>query len=194
MLEIRKSWYRENVEAFAIAVVTILAIIIFIMQSFLVQGSSMDPTLADGERLIVNKFVYWFREPRQGEIVVLKPPNEPNRKYIKRIIAGSKDNESEVSVEIRDSKVYVNSVELIEPYFHGNIYSDYPRTTVPKGMFFVMGDNRNNSKDSRDSEVGFIPRQNIVGKAIFIFWPFFKIQALFMPKYQNGAYYYGSYE
>jgi signal peptidase I len=186
MLEIRKSWYRENVEAFAIAVVTILGIIIFIMQSFLVQGSSMDPTLADGERLIVNKFSYWFREPLQGEIVVLKPPNEPNRKYIKRIIAGP-----EQTVEIRNSKVYVDSVELIEPYFHGPIYSDYPRVTVPKGMFFVMGDNRNNSKDSRDSEVGFIPARNIVGKAVVVFWPIQKAQLFFMPKYQNGVYYSG---
>jgi signal peptidase I len=179
MLEIKKTEYRENVESFAIAVVTILFIIIFVIQSFLVSGTSMVPTLLDRERLIVNKFVYWFHAPQQGDIIVLKPPHD-TRKYIKRVIALPGQ-----SVEVKNSQVFVDGTELKEPYINEPIRQDYPFTYVPDGNIFVMGDNRNFSKDSRDPDVGFIPLKNVVGRAIFIFWPLTKVKILFEPKYSH---------
>jgi signal peptidase I len=125
MLEIKKSEYRENVEAFAIAVVTILFILIFIAQSFLVKGSSMDPTLQDGERLLVNKFTYKFTTPKTGEIIVFKYPGDPSKKFIKRVIGEPGD-----SVSIQDSKVYVNGRALAEPYILEKMDSDYEYVTL----------------------------------------------------------------
>jgi signal peptidase I len=179
MLEIKKTEYRENVESFAIAVVTILFIIIFVIQSFLVSGTSMVPTLLDRERLIVNKFIYWFDTPQRGDIIVLKPPHD-TRKYIKRVIALPGQ-----WIEVKNSKVYVDYQEIKEPYINEPIRQDYPLTYVPDGNIFVMGDNRNYSKDSRDPDVGFIPLKNVVGRAIFIFWPLTKVKILFEPNYDH---------
>ena len=177
MLEIKKTEYRENVESFAIAVVTILFIIIFVIQSFLVSGTSMVPTLLDRERLIVNKFIYWFATPQRGDVIVLKPPHD-TRKYIKRVIALPGQ-----SIEVKNSQVYVDGTALKEPYINEPTRQDYPLTYVPDGNIFVMGDNRNYSKDSRDPDVGFIPLKNVVGRAIFIFWPLTKVKILFEPNY-----------
>lgn len=182
MLEIRKSEYRENVEAFAIAVVTILFILIFVAQSFLVKGSSMDPTLQDGERLIVNKFIYKFRTPRTGEIIVFKYPGDLSKKFIKRVIGEPGD-----TVSIQNSKVYVNGRALDEPYILEKMDSDYEFVTVPEGTIFVLGDNRNGSRDSRYSDVGFVPLGNVVGRANLIFWPLNKVQILFNPHHQKDS-------
>jgi signal peptidase I len=182
MLEIKKSEYRENVEAFAIAVITILFIMIFIVQSFLVKGSSMEPTLWDGERLLVNKLIFRVRPPQTGDIIVLKYPKNPKVKYIKRVIAGP-----DQSVYIRDGKVYVDGIELKESYIKEKMTTDFDFVTVPERTVFAMGDNRNYSKDSRDPDVGFVPYDNLVGRAIFIFWPIPKVKVLFHPKYPKPA-------
>ena len=179
MLEIKKTEYRENVESFAIAVVTILFIIIFVIQSFLVSGTSMVPTLLDRERLIVNKFIYWFETPKMRDFIVLKPPHD-TRKYIKRVIGLPGDH-----VEIRDSKLYVNYRPINEPYINEKNLQDFQGTDVPYGTLFVMGDNRNYSKDSRDPDVSFIPLKNVVGRAILVFWPLNKVKILFEPKYEQ---------
>jgi signal peptidase I len=180
MFEIKKSEYRENVEAFAIAVLTILFIIIFIVQSFLVKGSSMDNTLHDGERLLVNKFIFRLRPPKTGDIIVLKYPKDPSKKFIKRVIGVPGDR-----VYIQNAKLYINGTEIKEPYIKEKMYQDYDFTEVPERTVFVMGDNRNCSKDSRDPDVGFVPYDNLVGKAIFIFWPLAKVQVLKIPKYPS---------
>ncbi|TCL53914.1 signal peptidase I [Hydrogenispora ethanolica] len=180
MLGIQKSEYRENIEAFAIAVLTILFIIIFVMQSFLVKGTSMEPTLRDGERLLVNKFIFQMRIPKTGDIIVLKYPKDPTKKFIKRVIAGPGQ-----TVYVQDSKLYVDGTELDEKYIKEKTFSNYDFQVVPEGTVFVMGDNRNGSKDSRDPDVGFVPLKNVVGKAFFIFWPPQKIQVLSIPKYKN---------
>jgi signal peptidase I len=176
MLEIKKSEYRENIEAFAIAVVSILFILIFIAQSFLVKGTSMDPTLQDGERLIVDKITYKFRSPKTGEIIVFKYPGDPSKKFIKRVIGEPGD-----SVSIRDSKLYVNYQPLEEPYILEKMESDYDNVEVPDGTLFVLGDNRNGSRDSRYPDVGFVPLKNVVGRADLIFWPLTKFKILFNP-------------
>ncbi len=182
MLEIKKSEYRENIEAFAIAVVTILFILVFVAQSFLVKGTSMDPTLQDGERLIVDKITYKFRTPKTGEIIVFKYPGDPSKKFIKRVIGEPGD-----SVSIRDSKLYVNYQSLDESYILEKMDSDYENVEVPNGTIFVLGDNRNGSRDSRYPDVGFVPLKNVVGKADLIFWPFTKVKILFNPHNKKDA-------
>lgn len=178
MLEFKKTEYRENIESFAIAVVTILFIIIFVSQSFLVKGSSMEPTIHEGERLIVNKFIFRLRKPVTGDIVVLKYPKDPSQKFIKRVIAGPSQ-----SVSIQDQKVVVDNHELNEPYIKEKPFQNYNFVVVPEGTVFVMGDNRNGSKDSRNPDVGFVPLKNLVGKAIFVFWPPQKMEIIINPKY-----------
>ena len=183
MFEIKKSEYRENVEAFAIAVLTILFIMVFVVQSFLVKGNSMDNTLQDGERLLVNKFIFKIRPPKIGDIIVLKYPKDPSKKFIKRVIGVPGDR-----IYIENSKLYLNGTEINEPYIKEKMYQDFEFVEVPERTVFVMGDNRNASKDSRDPDVGFVPYENLVGKAVFIFWPFHKIEAITNPKYPELGY------
>jgi signal peptidase I len=128
-----------------------------------VQGHSMMPTLKEGEYLIINKLSYYLEEPERGDIVVLHYPRDRSREYIKRIIGLPGDQ-----VEISNGQVRVNGVPLTEPYLNGTpTYSDQT-WEVPEDSFFVMGDNRNNSSDSRSWS--FLPRSDIVGKASVIYW------------------------
>lgn len=161
----KKSEPREIIEAFAGSVITILFIMIFIFQSYLVKGQSMEYTLHDGERLIVDKLTYRFREPRTGDIVVFKYPGDPKKKYIKRVIATEGQ-----TIEVRDMKVKVDGMTLEEPYIAEKTESGFDYAVVPKSTIFAMGDNRNRSSDSRSPDVGFVPRENIVGRAVFIYW------------------------
>lgn len=175
-----KSEIREYVEAFVIAVVLALFIITFIAQSFRVDGSSMEPSLHDGQRLIVDKLSYRFSTPRIGDIVVFRYPTDLQRMFIKRIIGVAGDE-----ILISDGSVYVNGIRLIENYINGPTYGAFARSygpvIVPANSFFVLGDNRLNSDDSRFPDVGFVPRENIIGRAIFVYWPLNDIQILRVP-------------
>ena len=178
-----KSELREYIEAFAIAILLALFIITFIAQSFLVQGQSMEPTLHNGERLLVDKLTYRFREPQRGEIIVFRYPSDPRRRFIKRIIGLPGDR-----LEIRDNVVYLNGRPLDEPYIKGPTYGEYPPVTVKPGHFFVLGDNRNNSEDSRYEDVGQVPRRNVGGRALLIYWPITRIGILRIPElFRNMA-------
>ncbi len=139
----------------------------------------MEPNFHTGERLIVNKLTYRFGNPERGEVLVFHATKDKD--YIKRVIAlpGEK-------VRVEGDQVYVNGQLLDEPYLkqaldeaakQGIPYNtrNYPEQTVPEGSIFVMGDNRSNSSDSRDSTVGFVKYEQIVGRADLIFWPFDKI-------------------
>ncbi|NLJ24079.1 MAG: signal peptidase I [Firmicutes bacterium] len=161
-----KSELREYLEAFGIAIVLALFIITFIAQSFVVQGRSMEPTLHNGQRLLVDKLTYRFRPPAAGEIVVFRYPADPRRKFIKRIIGTPGDE-----VMIRDTVVYVNGKPLDEPYINAPTYGDWGPRKVPAGRYFVLGDNRNNSDDSRFPDVGFVDRSLLMGRAIASYWP-----------------------
>lgn len=147
----------------------LLAVIIFLilqatMQSFVVVGSSMKPSLYDGQRLLINKVVYSLHEPEVGDVVVFEPPNNRQADYIKRIIALPGD-----TVEIKVGVVYVNGSPLDEPYIKDQpSYTLHPKE-VPENDYFVLGDNRNNSNDSHNGWT--VPRQNIVGKAWLAIWP-----------------------
>ncbi|NLA57291.1 MAG: signal peptidase I [Firmicutes bacterium] len=172
-----KSALREYLEAFVIAVVLALFIITFIAQSFIVQGRSMEPTLFDGERLLVDKLTYRFRPPRAGEIVVFRYPADPSRKFIKRIIGVPGDE-----IMIRDTVVYVNGKPLKEDYITAPTYGDWGPRKVPRNSYFVLGDNRNNSDDSRFPDVGFVGRELIMGRAVARYWPLPAIGIIGIPE------------
>jgi signal peptidase I len=138
----------------------------FVGQAVRVQGASMQPQIDENERLLVNKFIYRFSDIARGDIVVFFYPRNPSVSYIKRVIGRPGD-----VVEIRDGRVHVNDVPLDEPYLRTDFKDrmDMSRTTVEPGHFFVMGDHRNSSLDSRS--FGTVPEKYIYGKAVFRVWP-----------------------
>ena len=152
----------------SIVIAVVLAFFIreFIVELYIVDGPSMRPTLQSQERLVVNKFIYNFRKKKKNEILVFEYPRDRSRDFIKRVIATGGD-----TVEIKAGKVFVNDQLLNEDYILEPTRSEYPKSTVPKGTVFVMGDNRNNSEDSRFADVGFVPFELSKGKAMLVFWP-----------------------
>ncbi len=151
-----------------IAVIIALVIRTYIFTLVRVDGASMNPTLTHGDTLYANRFLY---EPSNGDIIVFRPPNSPETPYIKRVIA----TEGQViDIDPYSCKVSVDGVELVEDYIKEPMLSggnmQYP-CTVPEGHIFVMGDNRNNSLDSRTSTVGFVPVDNVMGEAVFRLLP-----------------------
>jgi len=171
-----KSELREYAQALGIAVVLALFIITFIAQSFLVQGTSMEPSLHNGERLLVDKVSYRLRTPQCGEVIVFRYPSDTRRKFIKRIIGLPGDQ-----IEVRQREVYLNGKALVEPYINGPTYGSYGPIVVPDGTVFVMGDNRNLSADSRYPDVGPVPNKLIVGRALALYWPLTHIGLLRIP-------------
>jgi len=159
----------------SIAVAVVLAFLIreFIVELYIVDGPSMQPTLQSQERLVVNKFIYGLRAPERGEILVFEYPRDRKRDFIKRVIGVPGD-----TVEIKDGRVLVNNQLLSEDYILEKTRGDYPKSTVPQGTVFVMGDNRNNSEDSRFADVGFVPYELIKGKAVLVFWPVEQLKSL----------------
>ncbi len=157
-----KDWIVSIVVAVALA----MFIRTFIVELYVVDGPSMRPTLESEERLVVNKFIYRFRVPEKGEVLVFQYPRDPSRDFIKRVIATPGD-----TIEIHEGRVLVNDQLLTEDYILEKTRSEFPKMTVPEGRIFVMGDNRNNSEDSRFADVGFVPYDLIKGKAVLVFWP-----------------------
>src|SRR5947209_38984 len=158
-----------------------------VIQNFKVEGTSMEPTLRSNEFLIVNKATYTridgtpiervvggnhtqgvpvflFGEPARGDIVVFRFPAQPDKDFIKRIIGVPGD-----TVEIRNGRVILNGVPQDERYISREPSYDTPRTIVPPGNYYVLGDNRPNSSDSH--VWGFVPADNLIGKAWFAYWP-----------------------
>lgn len=146
----------------------------FIAQNAIVSGDSMLPTLKDGDVMLVNKVIYRIAEPQKGDVIAFNfNDNGVNKRFIKRVIGQPGD-----TIDIRDGSVYVNDEELKEPYVHvvtmeGTAYA-YPYT-VEEDSFFVLGDNRNRSRDSRDSSVGTVSGEQIIGKAKLRLWPITRI-------------------
>lgn len=164
-----KSWRTEVLEwgkALALAIILALIIRVFLIEVYIVDGVSMQPSLQHGERVLVNKLVYRFREPSPSDVVVFRNPGDRDRDFIKRVIASAGQ-----TVQTRDNHVYVDGVRLTEPYIGIPTHGTFGPVVVPEGTVFVMGDNRNFSLDSRDPTVGFIPLAEIKGKAMLIFWP-----------------------
>jgi len=172
----RKSAFRENLESILWAVALALVIRTVIVAPFKIPSGSMRPTLMEGDRILVSKFLYRFREPRRGEVIVFRFPDNPRRPFIKRLVAVSGD-----TVEIRQGQVWVNGqpATLQQTYYYynqGQFGQEHGVTRVPEGTYYVLGDNSSSSHDSRFW--GFVPKRLLIGKAICIFWPLNRIQAL----------------
>ncbi|MCX8034418.1 MAG: signal peptidase I [Thermodesulfovibrio sp.] len=175
----------DYAKSILIAILIALFIRAYIIQAFKIPSGSMIPTLLIGDHLLVTKFIYGVRpplmenkilvmdKPKRGDIVVFKYPEDPNRDFIKRVIAVEGD-----VIEGRDKKVYVNGAEIKEPYIRLTDSYIHPKEldprdnfgpiTVPKGKLFVMGDNRDQSYDSRFW--GFVDLKDVKGKALIIYW------------------------
>lgn len=130
---------------------------------FRIEGDSMEPNLHNGEYVLIDKISYLLHPPERGDVVVFTPPNN-ERDYIKRVIGLPGD-----TVEIKGGQVYVNGITLDEPYLQQVILRDEAARVVEAGRYFVLGDNRNNSSDSRS--FGSITPQSIVGRAWLVYWP-----------------------
>jgi signal peptidase I len=156
------TWFKT----LASAAVYATLIVTFIFQVARVEGQSMEPTLANQDRLIVNKLIYRISEPRRGDIVMLYYPLNPDKSFVKRVIAEAGDE-----VHIVDGRVYVNDVPLKDDYVPAQFRSheDYGPIRVKEGYYFVMGDHRNNSSDSR--HWGEVPKKYIIGKVQVRWWP-----------------------
>ncbi|MGE0406055.1 MAG: signal peptidase I [Candidatus Korobacteraceae bacterium] len=148
-------------------------IIIFLYQPVKVEGTSMLPGLQDQERIFVNKFVYHLEGIARGDIVVFHYPRDPSKSYIKRVVATGGDR-----VRIEFGRVYVNGFALHEPYVPLEFLDarSHSEIVVPPGSYFVLGDHRSASSDSRD--FGPVPRDMIYGKAVFVYWPMQKLGLL----------------
>jgi len=170
----KKPVWREYGEAILIAVVLALFIRTFVVQAFKIPSGSMIPTLLIGDHILVNKFIYRFTNPARGDVIVFKYPQDESRDFIKRVIGLPGD-----TVEVRKKSVYINGEPLQENFTVQHEDSTLlPRLTsprdyfgpvvVPPGTYFVMGDNRDNSQDSRFW--GFLKMGEIKGKAFLIYW------------------------
>jgi len=157
-----KSWLRDILVAF----VTAIFIVIFVIQPVKVEGTSMQPVLMDQERIFVNRFIYQFADISHGDVVVFRYPRDVNKSFIKRVLAVPGDE-----IEIRAGMIYLNGRRIDEPYVTPEFLDkrSYPRTIVPPGRYFVLGDHRNSSNDSRNW--GFVEKRLIYGKAFFCYWP-----------------------
>ncbi len=189
----KKSIVREYFESIVIAVILALFIRTFVVQAFKIPTGSMEENLLIGDHLLVNKFVFGPTASRperavlpvgtlaRGDVVVFKYPVEPERDFIKRVIGLPGE-----TIEVKEKKVYINGKPFEEPYVHFlappaaqselhevtsfDVRERYGPVTVPANQYFVMGDNRDNSQDSR--YWGFLPRENVKGKALVIYWSY----------------------
>ena len=166
------SVWRENLESLVWAVALALAIRTFIMAPFKIPSGSMRTTLMEGDRILVNKFIYRFHPPQHGDIIVFRYPEDPKRSFIKRLVAVGGE-----TVEIREGKAIVNGTPLDgSGVRHSNYYYNQGQygqeghaIHVPEEGFYVLGDNSASSHDSRFW--GFVPKRLVIGKAMCIFWP-----------------------
>ena len=187
----KKSIVREYFESIVIAVILALFVRMWVVQAFKIPTGSMENNLLIGDHLLVNKFIFGptplaagravlpVRSIRRGDIIVFKYPDEPDRDFIKRVIGLPGE-----TIELRNKKVYVNQQAIDEPYVHfltppstdyqevtsSDVRERFGPVTVPADHYFVMGDNRDNSQDSR--YWGFLPRGYVKGKALLIYWSY----------------------
>jgi len=186
-----KAIIREWVESILIAIILALFIRTFFIQAFKIPSGSMRPTLLEGDKIMVNKIVYGpkvpfthyripgLREPRRGDIIVFKYPEDRKKDFIKRLIAvgGETVEISNGNITI-DGKPIDGPPEILKTYYYdrGHYGVEGNAVKVPKGSYFVLGDNSDSSRDSR--YWGFVPKDDVIGRAMFIWWPPWRIQIL----------------
>lgn len=173
----------ELLKIVILAAIIVVPIRYFLFQPFFVKGQSMESSFEDGDYLIVDELSYRFREPQRGEVIVFKYPNNPSKRYIKRIIGLPGE-----TVVVKDGKVavfdkwgsrYLDESEYLPSSIStpGNV-----RVSLEEGEYFVLGDNRSSSSDSRSW--GPLPEEDIVGRAVFRAWPFIALAKINVPDYQ----------
>jgi len=185
----KKSVAREWVESIVIAFILAMFIRTFIVQAFKIPSGSMRPTLLEGDRILVNKFIYGakipftdlrlpgLRKPKRGDVIVFIYPEDTRRDFIKRLVA----QEGE-SVLIKDGKIYINGQILDDPKFAHFYYNRSPyggegsEIIVPPHSLYVLGDNSASSQDSR--YWGFVPQEYLLGEAFLIYWPLHRIRII----------------
>lgn len=186
----KNSPFREWTESIIIAFILAMLIRTFFLQAFKIPSGSMRDTLIEGDRLMVNKLRYGakvpftdnrlpgFNQPQRGDIIVFKYPKNPKRDFIKRLIAFGGE-----TVELIEGDVYIDGNLVMDPriknifYYNDTPYGEEGEpTVVPEGFVFVLGDNSGSSHDSR--KWGFVPEENIIGRAELIYWPFSRIRIL----------------
>jgi signal peptidase I len=192
MTEFKKSTAREYFESIVVAVILALFIRTFVVQAFKIPTGSMEENLLIGDHLLANKFVFGptasavekavlpITDIKRGDVLVFKFPVEPERDFIKRVIGLPGE-----TVEVKDRKIYINGTVIDDSHAHYllpasssdyhevtsyDVRERYGPVTVPANQYFVMGDNRDNSQDSR--YWGFLPRENVKGKALVIYWSY----------------------
>lgn len=175
--------YLEYAPFIVVAIIVALIVKAVALQAFFIPSESMEPLLTGQDRVLVNKLAYKFGDIKRGDVVVVKRPpglQDPTISHlIKRVIAKEGD-----TVEAVDGVLVVNGIEQDEPYLlEGSTTENLPKTTVPKGGLWLMGDNRNNSGDSREPEIGAVSTSLVVGRADFIIWPLNRIRHI---DSQNG--------
>jgi signal peptidase I len=161
---LRAGW--EFLHDLSVAVLFCFFLIAFVAQAFRVQGTSMEPLLVDGERIVVNKFVYRFRPIERGDVVVFWYPRDPSVSFVKRVVGLPGDR-----VELRAGSLFVNGRAVSEAYLPSSFKDDdsHAPVEVRKGYYYVLGDHRRSSNDSRSW--GEVPEKYIYGRAVFRFWP-----------------------
>lgn len=178
-----KSAIRDWVESIIIAFILAMIIKTFVVQAFKIPTGSMRPTLLEGDIILVNKFIYGAQVPlvslklpavrqlRRGDVIVFIYPENPKKYYIKRLIGLEGE-----TIEIKNGSIFINDKPLLDPLFNQRYYynrgiygNEGEKITIPKDNFFVLGDNSASSQDSRFW--GFVPRKNITGNAMIIYWP-----------------------
>jgi len=179
----RKTVIREWIESIIVALILAMIIRTFVVQAFKIPTGSMRPTLKEGDLILVNKFIYGAKVPftdfrlpalsalKRGDVVVFIYPEDTKKDFIKRLIAFPKE-----TVEIKNGTIYIDEKPLLDTVFNQRYYynrgewgQEERKITVPPDSYFVLGDNSASSKDSR--YWGFVPKKNILGKAILIYWP-----------------------
>lgn len=186
----KKSVLRDWVESIIVAFLLAMVIRTFIIQAFKIPTGSMRPTLMEGDLILVNKFIYGAKVPfsdlrlpkvrdlKRGDVVVFIYPEDKSKDFIKRLVGLPGDE-----LEIKNGTIFINSEPLLDPVFNqryyynrGDFAQEGQKITVPADSYFMLGDNSGSSKDSR--YWGFVPKKDILGKAIMIYWPLQRIRAI----------------
>ncbi|MDP2940204.1 MAG: signal peptidase I [Candidatus Omnitrophota bacterium] len=186
----KKSAIREWIESIVIAFILAMFIRTFIVQAFKIPTGSMRPTLMEGDRILVNKFIYGakipfrdirlpaLRQPKRGDVIVFVYPEDTSRDFIKRLIA-----QGDESVQIQNGKILINGKQAIDEainkiyyYNRGDFASEGSEIAVPRNCYFVLGDNSSSSRDSR--YWGFVDKKFLLGKAFLIYWPINRIRVI----------------
>lgn len=165
------AFFLDIVQVLIFAISIFLFVYLLVLQPHKIKGNSMDPNFHDGEFLLTDKLSYRFGTPARGDVIVFKAPPDDKEEFIKRIIGLPGD-----TVMLQDGQIFINGTQLNEPYLDpsvitrpGSFAAEGKVITVPEDQYFVMGDNRDHSFDSRN--LGFIDKSKFIGKAWIIYWP-----------------------